>query len=113
MRTDLKDSVRLSPYYLNTRRLEALTTIEIPAAAQTSLNNNNMERVTAMRYALGVAMALLKTGRIPSVARAYSEADDRVRFLASAWGTFSFKGAWRSKTKPGARPGQSQASREH
>lgn len=93
MSTDLEGNVGLSPYYLNTRRLEAVTTIEIPAVAQTSLNSNSIERVTAMRYALNVAKALLNTGRVPNLARAYAESEEPGRILASTWGSFSFKGS--------------------
>jgi len=93
MAANVNGNIGLSPYYLNTRRLESLALIEIPAVAQTSLNANSIERVTAMRYALSVANRLLQSGLIPNVARAYAETSNPTRFLASTWGTFSFKGS--------------------
>lgn len=93
MTTSLQGNVGLSPYYLNTNRLEALSSIEIPPVAQTSLNRNSVERVTAMGYARKVAKGLLQTGRIHNLARVYAETENPTRILASTWGAFSFKGS--------------------
>ena len=93
MSAKFEGNVGLSPYYLNTRRLEALSSIEIPVSAQASLNKNSAERVTAMRYALSVAKALVNSGHIPNLVRAYAEIPDTTRLLAWIWGSFSFKGS--------------------
>lgn len=93
MSRGFKDKVGLSPYYLNTRRLEVLSAIDIPAAAQSSLNENNSGRVAAMAYARKVAKILLQTGKIPNLGRAFVEAPEGERVLATTYGAFTFKGS--------------------
>lgn len=93
MNQGFKGRVGLSPYYLNTRRLEVLSAIDIPAAAQSSLNENNSGRVAAMAYARKVAKILLQTGKIPNLGRAFVEAPEGERILATTYGAFTFKGS--------------------
>jgi hypothetical protein len=88
------DRLKLSPYYLNTRRLSELAQIPIPVVAQTSLVHNNGERATAMRQASAVANAMLQTGDLPNLARAFANegADEQVH-IATLWDVFTFGGA--------------------
>lgn len=88
------DGLKLSPYYLNTRRLSELTQASIPVVAQTSLVHNSGERAIAMRQASAVANAVLQTGNLPNLARAFSRegADEQVH-VATLWEVFTFGGA--------------------
>jgi hypothetical protein len=87
------DGLRLSPYYLNSRRLEALTGADIPIVAQTSLNQNSGERAEGMRLASRLANDLLKSGRIPNLAREVVRSDaEGERVVGAVWGVFTFRG---------------------
>lgn len=83
----------LSPYYLNSNRLGALGGIDIPAESQLSLNENNIERVRAMQFAGGIARALLRSGRVPSLASAYAADAAAGQLLAFTTASLSFKGS--------------------
>jgi hypothetical protein len=85
--------LRLSAYYLNTRRLNALTGANISAAAQDSLLRNSGERAQAMQSAVEVANGILKSGQIPnlsSVVAAGEPGDGSV--LGVVWDLFTFRG---------------------
>lgn len=87
--TDLK----LSTYYLNTRRLAELTGVDIPVIAQRTLNENSGERAQAMRFASKVANELLKGGKIPSLTRLFAaQGPQENALIASLWGVFTFRG---------------------
>ena len=100
MSQGFKDRVGLSPYYLNSRRLEVLSAMDIPAAAQSSLNDNNIRRVAAMGYARNVAKVLLQTGKVPNLARAFVEVNEGERILATTYGVFTFKGSRKAFETP-------------
>lgn len=86
--------LKLSPYYLNTRRLSELTQASIPVVAQTSLVHNSGERAIAMRQASAVANAMLQTGNLPNLARVFaSEGADEHVHVATLWDVFTFGGA--------------------
>jgi hypothetical protein len=87
------DGLRLSAYYLNSRRLEALTGAGIPVAAEESLTRNSSDRIQAMRVAAKVAHNVLKLGQIPNLNSVVTERDvDGQRVLAFVWGIFAFRG---------------------
>jgi len=88
------DRLKLSPYYLNTRRLSELTQASVPVVAQTSLVHNSGERASAMRQASVLANAMLQTGDLPNLARAFANegADEHVH-VATLWDVFTFGGA--------------------
>ncbi len=87
------DDLRLSVYYLNARRLEALTGADIPVVAQESLNRNSGERAEAMRYASRLANDILKHGDIPNLASLMAAGDlDGKNAIATIWGVFTFRG---------------------
>lgn len=91
--TNPQAEFRLSPWYLNTRRLEVLTRADIPTVAQVSLVNNSGERAGAMRYASIVADQWLRSGNVPNLTREIIERGtpgDRV--IAQMWGVFNFRG---------------------
>jgi len=88
------DRLKLSPYYLNTRRLSELTNAPIPVVAQTSLVHNSGERASAMRQASAVANAMLQSGNLPNLASAFaSEGADEQVHVATLWDVFIFSGA--------------------
>lgn len=83
----------LSPYYLNTRRLELLAHAGIPSIAQISISRNSAERASAMAFAARVAERLLSTGRFPSLTSdLVHSARDGGSVLAQIWDMFNFKG---------------------
>lgn len=85
--------LRLSAYYLNTRRLEAVTGQDIPVAAQHSLVKNSDERVQGMRVAQRLADRLLRSGTIPNLTREHIlGGEDCARLIGAVWGVFSFRG---------------------
>jgi hypothetical protein len=87
------EDLRLSAYYLNSRRLEALTGAGIPVAAEESLTRNSSDRIQAMRFAARVAHDVLERGQIPNLNSVVSERDvDGERVLAFVWGVFAFRG---------------------
>jgi hypothetical protein len=87
------EGLRLSPYYLNSRRLEALTGADIPDAAQESLIRNSGDRIRAMKFTAKVAHAVLKRGEIPNLSSLVTEREvDGERVLAFVWGIFAFRG---------------------
>lgn len=88
------DRLKLSPYYLNTRRLSELTQISIPVVAQTLLVHNSGDRGIAMRQASAVANAMLQTGNLPNLARTFANegADEQVH-IATLRDVFTFGGA--------------------
>lgn len=107
--------LRLSPWYLNTRRLNILANADIPAAAQVSLNKNSGERASAMRMAARLADHILQSGKVPSLTPELLEGlDEGDRVVAQYWGLFTFKGVsaalmaeYKGKTfKPGTVTGQ-------
>lgn len=88
------ERLKLSPYYLNTRRLSELTQASIPVVAQTSLILNSGERAIAMRQASAVANAMLQTGNLPNLARVFAiEGADEHMHVATLWDVFTFGGA--------------------
>lgn len=90
----------LSPYYLNTRRLEVVGATEISAAAQRPLFNNSDERVDAMRDARRVARRLLQSGAFPNItAEIASSARDGERLLGVTWDVFTFRGVAQAYTR--------------
>jgi hypothetical protein len=85
--------LRLSPWYINTRRIALLTDSELGSAAQRSLVVNSDERVAGMRQAARLADKVAKSGDIPNLTRqiiAHGIPGDRM--LASIWGVFTFRG---------------------
>jgi hypothetical protein len=82
----------LSPWYLNSSRLHALTKVPIPAAAQRSINDNALDRVYAMRTALSAAESILQSDKVPMLPARLGDAKEGDRFLASFWGLMSFRG---------------------
>jgi hypothetical protein len=97
------DSLRLSPYYLNTSRLEALTGVDIPVVAQDSVVRNSGARVAAMRLASKVANDILRSGRIPNLNSEVMARDlDGEGVLGAAWGIFTFRGLSDSLTRENA-----------
>lgn len=85
--------LRLSSYYLNTRRLAEITGVDIPIIAQRTLNENSGERAEAMRFASRVANEMLKTGAIPNLTRAFAtRGAEENPLIASLWGVFTFRG---------------------
>jgi hypothetical protein len=87
------DGLRLSAYYLNSRRLEALIGADIPIAAEESLTRNSRDRLQAMRVAARVANDVLKSSKIPNLNSVMTEHEvDGERVLAFVWGIFAFRG---------------------
>ena len=87
------DGLRLLPYYLNSRRLEAITGSPLPIAAQHSLVRNSDLRVGAMRDASHLANGLLKSGGFPNLVGETSVKDPAgQRILGAIWGVFTFRG---------------------
>jgi hypothetical protein len=87
------EGLRLSAYYLNSRRLEALTGAAIPIDAEESLVRNSSARIKAMRVAAKVAHNVLKRGQIPNLNSVVTNRDvDSERVLAFVWGIFAFRG---------------------
>jgi hypothetical protein len=85
--------LRLSAYYLITRRLAELMSAEIPIAAQLSLNQNSSERALGMRIGGRIANDLLKSGAFPELTRGVVNRDAYDgSLLASIWGVFAFRG---------------------
>lgn len=85
--------LKLSPYYLNTRRLAEITGVDIPVIAQRTLNENSSERAQAMRFASSVADNMLKSGRVESLTRAFAAPGaEESSHVASIWGSFTFRG---------------------
>ena len=87
--------LRLSPYYLNSRRLQALTGVELPLAAQTSLSRNTVARVGGMRDVSRLAERLLQSGQIPNLTSEAASRDltGHSQLIAFVWGVFTFRGA--------------------
>lgn len=84
---------RLSPYYLNTRRLSAVSGYDIPVAAQAPLRPNSGERAQAMRLASQVADSVLTSGKVPILTRELIRGIEEGELVtASTWGVFIFKG---------------------
>lgn len=89
--------LRLLPYYVNSRRLSALTGTGIHAAAQHSLTRNSDLRVEAMREASFVANDLLGSGAFPNLAGKSANSDaEGERILGAIWGVFTFRGISRA-----------------
>jgi hypothetical protein len=87
------NDVRLSPWYLNTRRLALMANVHLGTAAQRTLNENSGERAQAMRHAASVADALVRSGRIPQLNKlALAQGEPPARFTAAIWGVFTFRG---------------------
>ncbi len=85
--------LKLSSYYLNTRRLAEMTGVDISVIAQRTLNENSGDRAQAMRHASRVANEMLKSGAIPNLTRAFAaEGADEKAIIASLWGVFTFRG---------------------
>lgn len=85
--------LKLSSYYLNTRRLAEMTGVDIPVVAQRTLNENSGERAQAMRFASRVANEMLKSGAIPNLTRIFAaEGAEETAVIASLWGVFTFGG---------------------
>jgi hypothetical protein len=85
--------LRLSPYYLNTRRLSALTGSQLPVEAQHSLTENSDRRVLGMARAESLADRILRSGRIPNLLQAIGDRDPTgERILGVLWDVFTFKG---------------------
>jgi hypothetical protein len=83
----------LSPYYLNTRRLELLTHAGIPSVAQVSIGNNSGDRAAAMTFASDVAERVLARGRFPILTRELIDnVGDSDFILAQVWDVLTFKG---------------------
>lgn len=110
-------TLRLSAYYLNTRRLVELTGADIPVVAQISLNRNSGERAAAMRVASQVANQLIHTVAVPPITTELNDLKDGDRMLASHWGSFTFKGLSKAliAERDGKRsaPGSFTSSVEH
>lgn len=86
-------ALKLSSYYLNTRRLAEMTGVDIPVIAQRTLNENSGHRAQAMRFASSLANEMLKNGAIPSLTRAFAaERPAESAMIASLWGVFTFRG---------------------
>jgi hypothetical protein len=87
------EGLRLSAYYLNSRRLEAMTGAGIPVEAEESLISNSGARVSAMRIAASVAHDVLMQSKTPNLNSVVAERDvESERVLAFVWGVFAFRG---------------------
>ncbi|HRK63503.1 MAG TPA: hypothetical protein PLN53_03865 [Terricaulis sp.] len=100
----------LSPYYLNTRRLEILGESAIPNAAQlVPLFKNSDQRVDGMRVARRIASRLLKAGAILNLTEELAaSARDGERILAMTWDVCVFKDVGKAYTR--ARDGKHDAT---
>jgi hypothetical protein len=102
------EGLRLSAYYLNSRRLEAMTGAGIPVEAEESLIRNSSARVSAMRFAASVAHDVLMQSKIPNLNNVVAERDvESERVLAFVWGVFAFRGISVSleRERSGKQPG--------
>ena len=89
----MSPNLRLSAYYLNTRRLASATQQDIPIAAQHSIINNSDARVIGMRMAELIADTLLRDAVIPNLTREQLIAESEHQSIVGAlWGVFTFKG---------------------
>lgn len=85
--------LKLSPWYLNTRRIEAATGHDIGAEAQRSINENSGERADQMRFAMRLAQGMVSSDRIPNLTRRLLQKKRPTgRVFASTWATFTFRG---------------------
>lgn len=88
------DRLRLSAYYLNSRRLSAIGGGVLPLEAQTSLARNSEARVRAMYDVVNYAEGLLRSGDVPNLATVFPNiGTEGERLLAFVWGVFTFRGA--------------------
>lgn len=91
--------LNLSPYYINTRRINSILGCAIPVVAQTSIVENSGERAAAMDIAARFASTALQGGTFPLFTE---EMLDRVRggepTLAQLWQVFTFKNVGSSVT---------------
>lgn len=85
--------LQLSPWYLNTRRLNEYCGGQIPAIAQTSLSRNSAERANGMYQGLMVANHVLKSSKLECITAVYENmtADDYV--VAYIWDILNFRNA--------------------
>ena len=93
MHGNLTPQISLSPYYLNTNRIEVMAGSKIPAVARTLLSRNNSDRVNAMSFAADLADSAIRSGKLKNVAEAFAEAPSEGRFFGWTWGVFNFKGS--------------------
>ncbi len=89
---------QLSPWYLNTSRLNLLSDTPILdlAAAQVSLSKNSYERVEAMREAGAFAAGALYNGSVPTLLETGLTDRPGASVLASHWGSFTMRGVRRA-----------------
>lgn len=85
------DDLRLSPWYLNTRRIAAATAHEISVNAQTPIARQSTERAAAMSFAGRIAQDMVLSGKIPNLL-SLPERARTGRVLAAVWSTFTFSG---------------------
>ncbi len=87
------EKLRLSPWYLNTRRLRLVTGKDIAVTAQMPLQENSAARVRGMHEAALAADDLLRRGGLPSVTRELLISGPRyAAVFGSLWGVFTFSG---------------------
>lgn len=102
------EDLRLSPFYLNTRRLNAVFGSQIPSAAQVSINQNSGARADAMSLAGQVATELLRSGKISLLTPdMLEETKTNGPVIAQLWDVFVFKGlpaSIESETKGKSKP---------
>jgi hypothetical protein len=88
------ESLRLFPYYLNSRRLGLLADVKFPTEAQNPLVENSGERVEAMRDVAATAEDLLRSGQFSNLTEVVATKDvEGKRILGFVWGVFTFSGA--------------------
>ncbi|WP_315763644.1 hypothetical protein [Bradyrhizobium sp. SZCCHNS2005] len=88
------ESLRLFPYYLNSRRLGLIADVNFAIEAQHPFVESSGERVQAMRDVAATAQDLLRYGRFPNLSEVVATKDvDGKRILGFVWGVFTFSGA--------------------
>jgi hypothetical protein len=84
--------LHLQAYYLNTRRLSALTAVQLPVEAQRPISQNGEARRLGMDQARDLADRLLSSGKIPDLGEVIGAGDpDGKRIIASLWNEFTFR----------------------
>jgi len=85
------EDLRLSPWYLNTRRIAAATAHEINIDAYAAIVRRSSQRAAAMSLAGRIARDMLLSGKIPNLLSLPERAKAR-RVLLAVWSTFTLRG---------------------
>lgn len=104
--------LQLSPWYLNTRRLNDYCGGQIPAVAQTSLSHNSAERANGMYQGSIVANHVLKSNKLESVATLYNDMGTEDYVVAYIWDVLNFRDAGKAFSQDRDDPGSTYASFE-